>query len=342
MVAFDSERSHDAAGTAAPRIDGERWPDGPLAEPRPARAPQVKAAHFEFIDGLRGIAASWVVLFHLYVGTLEIPLARVIPRPLGFFFAHGALGVQIFFVISGFVIAYSLRRATITRSYVLNFILRRQIRLDPPYWVVVLLATANLALLWVLHPERALSPMPSAGQVASHFFYLQNILGKGDIVVVFWTLCIEVQFYLFFILLLRLLQQLTRGSASSSSERARLLVLGVPGLVSLAYMVFVDATGPWFIAYWYMFTLGAATSWVIEGRMRARHLFGFGALVLAAGCYKAAPEPFIATLVASDHSSISGRSRTASTSFTTTSDFDSSTPGRSSPATARWRRSAGS
>ena len=266
-----------------------------------AGAKVAKGRHFEFIDGLRGVAAASVVLFHIYGGTLKKPLAQVIPPPIGFLLEHGDLGVQVFFVISGFVIAHSLRHATITGRYIFNFALRRQVRLDPPYWSTLLLATANLWLPWLLHPERAKAPPPSGGQLLAHIFYLQDILGKGDVVVVFWTLCIEVQFYLFFIVLLAVAQRLG-GSAIASDgvpgERAFLMVFAAPAAASLSYMALIQSRGPWFLPYWYMFTLGAGMAFVIEGRLRLRFIVGLGAMAVLVGVSRRAPEPFIATLVA--------------------------------------------
>ena len=130
----------------------------------------------------------------------------VTPRPLVTLFAHGGLGVQVFFVISGMVIAYSVGDARVTPSYLGRFALRRSLRLDPPYWSVILLF---LAMRWaaagVGHP---MGPARPPQQVWSNVFYLQHILGQDDLVVVFWTLCLEVQFYIVLVLLLGLVQRI--------------------------------------------------------------------------------------------------------------------------------------
>jgi hypothetical protein len=88
-----------------------------------------------FIDALRGIAAFSVACYHITrwsYGSLQEPASDFIPSILQVWFDHGWVGVQVFFVISGFVIAYSVRNARITPGYLANYVLRRSIRLDPP------------------------------------------------------------------------------------------------------------------------------------------------------------------------------------------------------------------
>src|SRR5690349_21798798 len=86
----------------------------------------------------RHVRALWVVLFHIsaagHIGRLEAQLPRWIDR----IFKDGHLGGAIFFALSGFVIARSVRHATVTPSYLVRFALRRSIRLDPPYWASIL------------------------------------------------------------------------------------------------------------------------------------------------------------------------------------------------------------
>src|SRR5260221_5376724 len=73
---------------------------------------------FAFIDALRGIAALGVAAYHIYhYGPLPKAAAAVTPKFLDVALHHGWMGVQIFFVISGVVIAYALRSAPITPGF---------------------------------------------------------------------------------------------------------------------------------------------------------------------------------------------------------------------------------
>src|ERR1700750_1411309 len=82
------------------------------------------------IDGLRGIAALAVACFHLNSHNV--------------LFAHGWAGVEVFFVISGFIVPWSLDGAHYKIGLYGRFLLRRIVRLDPPYlaMVCVILALA--------------------------------------------------------------------------------------------------------------------------------------------------------------------------------------------------------
>jgi peptidoglycan/LPS O-acetylase OafA/YrhL len=152
---------------------------------------------FCFIDALRGFAALAVVIFHAGAGN------HIDSLPSGFLVvaSYGEFGVAVFFVISGFVIAHSLRDQKLTASGVGTFMLRRAIRLDPPYWIAIALAICFSQLASALVPGR-IPKEYSNDQVIAHLFYAQELLGYPEINTVFWTLCYEIQFYLIFALLL--------------------------------------------------------------------------------------------------------------------------------------------
>lgn len=153
------------------------------------------------IDGLRGIAASLVMLHHFSGHRAFAPVAAVLPAGANDALGYGGVGVAVFFVLSGFVIAHSLGTERMTWGYFGNFALRRSIRLDPPYWAAI-----ALVVLMELVKQVALSDyradLPSAPSLAAHATYTFGFFGFEPILAVFWTLCHEVQFYLFYCLLL--------------------------------------------------------------------------------------------------------------------------------------------
>lgn len=148
------------------------------------------------IDGLRGIAALWVVLYHLW-GAIERRDVEWVMGTVSGFFHAGLLGVDIFFVLSGFVITHSVVNMRITPTFIPKFILRRSIRIDPPYWAAIAIAVAFMVLKNIFFPSESVS-LPGIKDVIAHIFYLQDLLGLGNISSVFWTLCLEFQFYLIF------------------------------------------------------------------------------------------------------------------------------------------------
>jgi len=114
---------------------------------------------------------------------------------------YGRASVEVFFVVSGFAIAYSLRSAGSERLSLGRFMLRRAVRLDPPYWAALLLGGLVMAIrARVIHQPIELPPF---GKVVAHVLYLQDILGFGQFNVVFWTLCLEFQLYLAFAVMMR-------------------------------------------------------------------------------------------------------------------------------------------
>lgn len=151
-----------------------------------------RAIKFRFIQALRGIAAALVVLYHAAEGGHIPALMAVLPAPAAALFHHGWIGVPIFFALSGFVIAYSVSGQAIGWGFFGRFILRRSVRLDPPYWVSIGLVVAIGALsAWV---KAEAFDLPTPGQLLSHITYTQVLLGYPPINDVYWTLTYEVQF----------------------------------------------------------------------------------------------------------------------------------------------------
>lgn len=262
----------------------------------PTTAPAPLHGRFTLIDALRGLAALWVAIHHFDRYGPLFPLADVwIPDFIEVFAGHGRRGVQMFFVISGFVIAYSIRKAWVTPAYLGNFALRRSLRLDPPYWSIIFLSLLMDAFspLFGVVPT-ALDNTPEVGQVVAHVFYVQNILGYEDLSIGFWTLCIEVQFYLLLVILMGVAQRMT-GTGSSrekgASGRSLLLLFGSLAVVSLfvfhpdheAPLDFVSRIGEniaslfggevhsqnddWLLRFFCMFFFGSLTWWTLEGRV---------------------------------------------------------------------------
>ncbi|GES31228.1 acyltransferase [Streptomyces angustmyceticus] len=156
------------------------------------------------LDGLRLLAALMVAAYHFGGRNGEISQAwggspaHQFPTaaPL---FAYGCLGVQIFFVISGFVICLSGWGRTLRA-----FTASRVSRLYPAYWAAILLVTAVFALPWVAY--KALPP----SEVLTNLTMLQQPLGVDRVLGVCWTLWAELRFYALFALCV-VLPGATRG-----------------------------------------------------------------------------------------------------------------------------------
>ncbi len=205
-----------------------------------------------FIDGLRGVAASMVVLYHLVGRTTADWLTQ-----------YGYLGVTVFFVLSGYVITMSVGDRRISLSFLGRFAARRALRLDPPYWASIFLAVllALIAARVGMHRE-----MPSLASLGAHLFYLQELTGFPAISQVYWTLCLEVQFYFFLILLLWFGQSF-RGFNVAWFAIFGLSLLEQSGVIDIAMRGL-------FLPHWFAFALGAMAYWVSAGKMRIAGLIG--------------------------------------------------------------------
>ena len=139
------------------------------------------------VQYLRGLAALAVVWFHFSLGS-----ADGLIKSSGTF---GYLGVIVFFVISGFIVPYSLAG----RDYRLvrdgpGFFVRRMLRLEPPYLVAVALPVVLLFAAAATPWFKGTVVPPLWFSVAVHPLYLVPWFEGADWVnIVFWTLAIEFQ-----------------------------------------------------------------------------------------------------------------------------------------------------
>jgi peptidoglycan/LPS O-acetylase OafA/YrhL len=177
---------------------------------------------------------------------------------------YGKLGVPVFFVLSGFVIAHSLFDRRMSLSLFGRFTLRRLIRLDPPYWFAITLGIGFSVLASAVVIGRP--PVEySLGQIVAHLFYLQGILGYQNINSVFWTLCYEIQFYLAYAILLAVGRN--DNEARFQGGRTATLFL-IAGSVSLLWPLGLGPDLPrgLFPPYWHSFLLGVAAYWAWRDR----------------------------------------------------------------------------
>ena len=232
---------------------------------------KIVTGRFRSIDGMRGVAALGVVVYHMSLN-LEPDLSHLLPDVINIIFSYGFLGVPIFFVISGFVISLSVGDSRISLNYTGQFILRRSVRLDPTYWVAIAIA---ITLMMVKNQFLNISePLPSFSHVLVHMFYLQDLLEiKPTISVIYWTLCLEVQLYLFYIFTLWASQIITVHK-NKLEYFAHVLLVIVVGIYSLSLehkLTSLNIPGL-FIPFWHYFLLGVLVSNVVRKLPYSSHV----------------------------------------------------------------------
>ena len=143
------------------------------------------------LDALRGVAALAVVLFHF---TTRFDQLYPQSPSLGWDFAHGHYGVNLFFIISGYVIFMTLDR---TRT-AMDFVVSRVSRLYPAYWVSIALTFAITH--WLGLPGK----LVSGTQALANVQMFHGLWRVPDVDAVYWTLEVELLFYGWMLLLFAL------------------------------------------------------------------------------------------------------------------------------------------
>jgi len=193
------------------------------------------------LDALRGLAALSVCWFHLVHFNAYIP-----EGPLRASGSLGWLGVEVFFVISGFVIPFALHRSGYRVGDYGTFLLKRLLRLTPPYYATIAFVIAlGYGSMKVPGFKGELFHV-GAAQIGQHLTYSVDLFGGHWLNYVFWTLAIELQYYL---------------------------------LIGLAFP-WVASANPWLRGA-ALASMGAAAFLLPAGAFVFRYLFVFGLGVLA-------------------------------------------------------------
>lgn len=162
------------------------------------------------LDGFRGIAVLMVILEHVYEAA---PLPAIgMPGPLHFLLTHGWLGVDLFFILSGFLITGILLDERERKDYFQSFYRRRALRILP-------LALACLFLFSLIYPHQNDGPFFFSFVLTLLFcanlkilFGVLAVPGTG----VMWSLAVEEHFYLLWPIAIRRLSRRTIGCLAAT------------------------------------------------------------------------------------------------------------------------------
>ena len=184
------------------------YPDAMLDATSNPHAPLLREeGRVRYIDGLRGLAALGVIFCHtalltpIWAGILTshgtLPFAW-----LGHAFVDGAHGVDLFFVLSGFCLAYPTLLRYHARGYaafdIVRFATHRIVRILPPYYLATALFVAVAGASWV-HSGRFAPPGSDTFRPVDLVAQLL-LLDRGVSLASppFWTLIVELRWYLLF------------------------------------------------------------------------------------------------------------------------------------------------
>jgi peptidoglycan/LPS O-acetylase OafA/YrhL len=180
----------------SPTLPTDAPPQSPPQSP-PSRRPgaaERRAPRLAALDGLRLVAALSVAVYHY---TVSWRIDGV--RPPEYFLPtashvtiYGFLGVELFFLISGFVICMSSWGRRLG-----DFFRSRVSRLYPAYWACVLITAATVTLVPITG-GLPVSGQPRLIDIAVNLTMVQEPIGVPSVDTVYWTLFVELRFYLLF------------------------------------------------------------------------------------------------------------------------------------------------
>lgn len=235
------------------------------------------------MQGLRAIAVLAVVLYHFWP-------AR---------FSGGYVGVDIFFVISGFLItSHLMRELTATGTVRLGQFWARRARRLLPASLLVLLFCALVAMTPYLTPTSALPN--EVREILASTFYVENWYlalnsadylnhgGEPTTVQHYWSLSLEEQFYVLWPLLMLLAAWAGVRFFHGARRRAVVITLAVVSVISFAFCVIFTITNPapaYFVTFGRMWQFGVGAMIALVPALRVRNavasfLLGWGGVVV--------------------------------------------------------------
>jgi peptidoglycan/LPS O-acetylase OafA/YrhL len=149
------------------------------------------------LDGIRGLAALYVVVYHLFLRAFPGHAAENAPSWAAGF-RYGRFAVVVFIVLSGFSLSVGPARAGWRLDGLRRFAHRRAWRILPPYWAAL---GFSLLMTWYVQAQPGWAT-PTAKSVAVNGLLVQDVFAVPSPNRAFWSIAIEAQLYLIFPLLI--------------------------------------------------------------------------------------------------------------------------------------------
>ena len=224
------------------------------------------------LDGIRGLAALYVVVNHVFLRAFPgYPADHAPFWAAGFI--YGRFAVVVFIVVSGFSLALSPARHGWRLDAISGFAQRRMRRILPPYWAAL---AFSLAVAWLIVPQPG-HGVPDVTSVFANGLLVQNVVLAHSPNAAFWSMAVEAQLYIAFPLLLLLVRRWGGGAMVA----AVVLIVAAVGIVGphVAHLdTFVVQSPPDLAA---LFAVGVLSAGIV-GASAARRSWPWPRLALAA------------------------------------------------------------
>jgi peptidoglycan/LPS O-acetylase OafA/YrhL len=194
----------------------------PVTAQNPAPARNPSRGRVGGVDGIRGLAALFVVMNHIFLRAWPgYPVDHAPFWAAGFI--YGRFAVVVFIVVSGFSLGLGPARSGWRLGSVARFAHRRAWRILPPYWVAL---GFSLAMTWYVRAQPGWA-MPNGKSVVVYGLLVQNAVPAAIPNRAFWSIAVEAQLYVALPLLLLLAR---RAGALVMAAAVAVLVIAVGGL----------------------------------------------------------------------------------------------------------------
>jgi peptidoglycan/LPS O-acetylase OafA/YrhL len=240
---------------------GVREAHPPVAAPSAPLVAGPRSRRLAGLDGIRGLAALYVVADHVFLRTFHGYPADHAPFWAAWLI-YGRFAVVVFIVLSGFSLALSPARHGWRLDAISNFAARRARRILPPYWAAL---AFSLAVAWLIIPQPG-HGMPDAKSVFVNGLLVQNLVAAHSPNAAFWSMAVEAQLYLVLPLLLVMVRR--RGAVVMvATVLVVVAAVGVAGPHIPRVDTFVIQSAPDLAA---LFALGVLAAGIVGAREARR------------------------------------------------------------------------
>jgi peptidoglycan/LPS O-acetylase OafA/YrhL len=213
------------------------------------------------LDGVRGLAALYVVLNHVFLRAWPgYPVNHAPVWAAGFI--YGRFAVVVFIVLSGFSLALVPARSGWRLDSTTEFARRRAWRILPPYWAAL---AFSLGMTWYVLAQPGW-PLPDGRSVVVYGLLLQDAVAAGVPNRAFWSIAVEAQLYVLLPVLLLIVRKV--GALAMIAVVAAVVV--IPGLLSPRIPLMNDALVRFTPDLAVLFAIGVLAAGIVSASDRTR------------------------------------------------------------------------
>ncbi|BDI28726.1 hypothetical protein CCAX7_007770 [Capsulimonas corticalis] len=211
--------------------------------------------YFKYLDGLRALAALWVVAEHVWVSQFNIFAHPGWRGLLTNWLAYGHQSVNIFIVLSGFCLGIPIAQAGEMRGGALQFYSRRARRILPPLYAAIAIAVVAQFLSHLLDPTIA---KPTALAVLCNALLLQDVYPKINFLdTPLWSVALEWKIYFLLPLFELIIRKYGIGWAMGVGAAIGYGVTGIFAAVQPGMSL--EHTCPWYVL---LFAMGVSAAYI--------------------------------------------------------------------------------